>query len=131
MPFNWGPGRTISVKMPILSLKSRVSAADLIKMMLMKKKSLLAIAVCLLMSGALLLAQEMKQVAVVTVDMSQGESMVSVKFLGPVDESRPVVIESRDGKVRETRSVDHVYEGYILLSKRLQHDFLAGSRVFQ
>lgn len=84
-----------------------------------------------LSAGAFLWSQKWEQVAVLATDVSRDESDLHVILMGSVAVDRLVLIESRDGKVKDTYEVKHVYENHVLLKERVDHVFLAGSRIYQ
>ena len=83
------------------------------------------------LSGAFLWAQKWQQVAVLVIDVSRDESDLSVSFVGTVAVDRLILVESRDGSIRDSYAVKHVLEKHVLLKQRLRHEFLAGSRIYQ
>lgn len=86
----------------------------------------------LLLSGiTLLLAQEWEYVARVASDASTDETSVLLEIFQPIQPGRLIMIESRDGTVRQTYEVRHVYDHHIILETRLTRDFVAGSKVYQ
>lgn len=78
-----------------------------------------------------LFAQEWKYVGVVTSDASRGESAIVVKTDVAIVAGRAILIESRDGLVRGTYEVRHVYGQTVVLEKSLRETYVSGSRVYQ
>jgi len=76
-------------------------------------------------------AQQWEYVATLSSDASRDETILHVEVIKPVTEGRSILIESRDGAMREMYGVKHVYEGHILLDKKLKQDYLSGARIFQ
>ncbi|MFB3905611.1 MAG: hypothetical protein ACE15E_19365 [Acidobacteriota bacterium] len=92
--------------------------------------------ICLLFLGFLLssaasVAQKWQQVGVIEVDAFVEETVIQVDDPGSVVVDRAILIERRDGKLKDTYEVLHVYGHAVLLKQRLRHDFVAGSRVYQ
>ncbi len=81
--------------------------------------------------GTTLWSQEWEQVAVLVSDVSRDETELTVEFIRPVTLDRQILIESRDGSIRETYGVKHVYENHLLLKDKLTREFLAGSKIYQ
>jgi hypothetical protein len=80
---------------------------------------------------ASLFAQEWKYVGVIISDASRGESAIVVKVDAPIAEGRGILIESRDGTLRDVYRVQHVYENTIVLDKNLREPFVSGARIYQ
>ena len=98
----------------------------------MKRKHTVIVAILLCRFFlASLLAQEWKFVGVITADASRGESAILVKVDVPVTEGRALLIESRDGTLRDSYQVRHVYGHTVLLEKSLREPFLSGARLYQ
>ena len=76
-------------------------------------------------------AQQWEYVATLNSDASRDETILHVEFLKPVTEGRSILIENRDGTVRELYGVEHVYDDHILLDQRLSQAYLSGARIFQ
>lgn len=76
-------------------------------------------------------AQQWEYVATLSSDASRDETIVHVDVLKPITEGRSILIESRDGTVREVYGVDHVYDDHILLDRKLNQNYLSGARIFQ
>jgi len=92
--------------------------------------------ICLLFVGFLLssvavVGQKWQQIGVLEADAEQEESAVQVDDPGSVVVDRAILIETRDGKVKDTYEVLHVYGHAVILKERLRHDFTSGSRVYQ
>jgi hypothetical protein len=65
-------------------------------------------------------------------DCNRTETFVLVDDTSKVNELKPILIISRDGKYREVHGIRHVYDGrYIHLTERLLADFLSGARIYQ
>jgi hypothetical protein len=85
----------------------------------------------LLLAGGFALAEKWKQVAVLTSDAYQDETSVVVDNGAQIVVDKDVLIESRDGKTKETYEVKSVYGGVVMLKSHLKSPFDAGSRVYQ
>ncbi len=84
-----------------------------------------------LLAGGVALAEKWKQVAVLTSDACRDETSVVVDTGAQIVVDKDVLIESRDGKIKETYQVKSVYGGVLLLKSSLKSPFDAGSRVYQ
>lgn len=93
--------------------------------------AIVALGVVLVAITSVTSAQQWEYVATLSSDASRDETILHVEIIKPVTEGRSILIESRDGTVRETYGVDHVYEGHILLDRKLNQDYLSGARIFQ
>lgn len=92
--------------------------------------------ICLLLVGFLLsfaavVGQKWAQVGVLISDAEQEESLLQVDDPGSIVVDRSLLVETRDGKVKDTYEVLHVYGQTVLLKQRLRHDFTSGSRIYQ
>ena len=97
----------------------------------MKKGWIYLLFLGVLLSSAVLLGQKWQQVSVLESDAEQEESVIAVADANSVVVDRAILIESRDGKVKDTYEVLHVYGHAVLLKERLWYDFTSGARVFQ
>ncbi len=97
----------------------------------MRKGWICLLFVGFLLSSAALVAQKWQQVGVLESNAEAEESVIAVDDPGSVVVDRTIMIESRDGKVKDTYEVWHVYGHAVLLKERLRHDFAEGSRIFQ
>jgi len=98
---------------------------------MIKKKGML-LAVVLTVALALVgYADKWEYVATVVSDASKDESELLVDSGQSIVVDRPLLIELRDGTLRQTYGVRHVYGSHVLLKERLKRDFLAGSKVYQ
>jgi len=99
------------------------------------KKRLLAGAVLTFLIAVLfgqLAAQQWNYVARLSSDASRGESMIVVEAQEPIVGGRALMIEDRDGKVREVYGVHAVFDGFnVVLEQRLKRDYASGARVYQ
>ncbi len=84
-----------------------------------------------LLSSAALVAQKWQQVTVIVSDADASETVLLVDDGASVVVDRALLIESRDGKVKDTYEVLHVYGEIVLLKERLRHNFVSGSRLYQ
>lgn len=98
--------------------------------MKLKQPAIFAILFCSLFLVSLL-AQEWKYVGIVSSDASRGETSILVKTDVPIVEGRAILIESRDGTLRDTYEVRHVYGHTIILENPLRVPFVSGSRIYQ
>jgi len=92
--------------------------------------------ICLLFLGIVLstaavVGQKWQQVGVLEIDAYVEETAIQVDDPGSVVVDRTLMIESRDGKLRDTYEVLHVYGHAVLLKQRLRNDFTSGSRLYQ
>lgn len=76
-------------------------------------------------------AQQWEYVATLSSDASRDETILHVEVIKPISEGRSILIESRDGTVRELYGVDHVYHDHVLLDRKLNKSYLSGARLFQ
>ncbi|MBI4444398.1 MAG: hypothetical protein HY645_00700 [Acidobacteria bacterium] len=76
-------------------------------------------------------SQKWQQVAVLSTDVSADESDLTVRIQAPIAVDRLILLESRDGSLKETYEVKHVLGDHLLIKQKLKHSFLAGSRVYQ
>ena len=76
-------------------------------------------------------AQQWQYAGTITSDASAGETALTVEMERPVQVGRLILIESRDGLVRETYEVRHVYGHYIILESTLLMPYVSGSKIFQ
>jgi hypothetical protein len=100
-------------------------------MCFMKKGSISLFLIVLLMVGAAGLAQNWRQVAVLALDASRDQTFLTVDSPDHIVVDKAVMIESRDGKIKETYEVKHVYADTVILKDGLKTEFLAGSRLYQ
>ncbi|RPJ53159.1 MAG: hypothetical protein EHM23_31490 [Acidobacteria bacterium] len=84
-----------------------------------------------LLSSAGLVAQKWQQVSLLEANAEEEESTIAIADANSIVVDRAILIESRDGKVKETYEVWHVYGHSVLLKERLRHDFAEGSKVYQ
>ena len=85
----------------------------------------------LLLTGGIVMAQKWKQVAVLVSDVEPTETALVVDSGAQIVVDKDVMIESRDGKIRENYQVKSVYENVVLLRSSLKKSFDAGSRLYQ
>ena len=85
----------------------------------------------LLLTGGIAFAQKWKQVAVLVSDVERDETSLVVDSGAQVVVDKDVMIESRDGKIKENYQVKSVYENVVLLRSALKQPFDAGSRLYQ
>ncbi len=76
-------------------------------------------------------APKPQQVAVLTSDASGDETLLIVDTTTGVVVDKDLLIESRDGKVRETVVVKHVYGNSLVLKEKLKNAYVSGSRLYQ
>lgn len=97
----------------------------------MRKGWICLLFLSVLLSSAVVVAQKWQQVGMLEADAEQQESVVSVDDASAIVVDRAILIESRDGKIKDTYEVLHVYGHAVLLTERLRHDFTSGSRLYQ
>lgn len=97
----------------------------------MRKGWICALFLGFLFSSAVLVGQKWQQVGVIETDAYVEESAIAVADPGTIVVDRAIMIESRDGKLKDTYEVLHVYGHAVLLKQRLRHDFVSGSRLYQ
>jgi len=97
----------------------------------MRKGWICLLFVSFLLSSAALVAQKWQQVGVMERDAFVEETAIQVDDPGSVVVDRAILLESRDGKVKDTYEVLHVYGHAVLLKSRLRHNFTEGSRLYQ
>jgi len=98
----------------------------------MAKKLVVSIlVVVVLFLGTFLLAQEWKYVGIVAADASRDETGLTVEAVQPIQVGRLIMIESRDGKRRETYLVRHVYDHTVILESPLVSPYVSGSKLYQ
>ncbi len=97
----------------------------------MRKGWICLLFVSFLLSSAALVGQKWQQVGVIEIDAFVEESVIQVDDPGAVVVDKALMIERRDGKLKDTYEVLHVYGHAVLLKERLRHDFVSGSRLYQ
>ncbi|MFZ0428082.1 MAG: hypothetical protein WAO20_08185 [Acidobacteriota bacterium] len=95
-----------------------------------KQPAIFAILLCSLFFASLF-AQQWKLVGRIVSDVSKGETAIVFQSEAPVVAGKAILIESRDGTLRVTYQVRHVYDDTILLEEPLKEAFTAGSRLYQ
>ena len=86
------------------------------------------------LSGAFLWPQgpkEWRQVATLTNDVSEGQTLLDVKWTVPGKAARLILLESPDGTLAEVRTIENIYGNNVILKQRLENDFAKGSRLYQ
>ena len=86
------------------------------------------------LSGASLWPQgtkEWRQVAVLTNDVSEGQTLLDVKWIAPGRTARLILLESPDGLLAEVRTIENIYGNNVILKQRLENDFARGSSLYQ
>jgi hypothetical protein len=97
----------------------------------MRKGWICLLFVGFLLSSAVLVAQKWQQVGVLQNDAFVSETVLSVDDPGAITVDRALLIERRDGKLKDTYEVQHVYGHWVILKAPLRHEFVEGSRLFQ
>ena len=92
--------------------------------------SILVLGVVLAVVGSVL-AQQWQYVGVVTSDVSRDETSLLVDATQPIQAGKLILIESRDGLVRETYEVRHFYGHVVILEVPLKTAFVSGAKLFQ
>ena len=86
------------------------------------------------LSGAFLWPQgpkEWRQVATLTNEVSEGQTLLDVKWIAPGKEARLILLESPDGSLAEVRTIEKIYGDNVVLKQRLENDFSRGSSLYQ
>jgi hypothetical protein len=102
----------------------------------MKRACLLFLSLVVFFIGVTGFAQDAgtpkpQHVAVLTSDASATETQLIVDTSTGIVVDKDLIIESRDGKVKETVVVEHVYGSSLVLKARLKNSFLSGSKLYQ
>mgnify|MGYP001167307375 CR=1 FL=1 len=97
----------------------------------MKKGWICLLFAAFLLSSVAVVGQKWQQVGVLEADVFIDETVILVNDPGAIVLDRPMLIERRDGKLRDTYEVQHVYGHQVILKERLRHEFVEGSRLFQ
>jgi len=97
----------------------------------MKKAWICVILTLILLTAGVAYAQKWKQVAVLASDVEKTETALVVDSGTQIVVDKDVMIESRDGKIKENYKVKSVYENVVLLRDKLKQSFDAGSRLYQ
>jgi hypothetical protein len=92
--------------------------------------TVLIVGVVLVVAGSVV-AQQWQYVGLLTSDASTDESSLIVEVTQPIQAGKLIMIESRDGLVRESYHVRHVYGHVVILEERLTSAFVSGSKLFQ
>ena len=86
------------------------------------------------LSGAFLWPQgskEWRQIALLTNDVSEGQTLLDVKWIVPGRAARLILLESPDGRLAEVRTIEQIYGTNVVLKGRLENDFASGSSLYQ
>jgi len=102
----------------------------------MKRACLSLLSLVILLTGVAVYAQQAdtpksQQVAVLASDASRDETSLTVDTSTGIAVDKELVLESRDGKVKETVVVRNVYGHNLILKEKLKNEFLAGSKIYQ
>ena len=103
-------------------------------MMCFMLRGFLIVMVVLGLSGAFLWPQgskEWRRVAMLTNDVSSGQTLLDVKWIVPGKAARLILLESPDGSLAEVRTIENIYGNNIILKERLENDFATGSSLYQ
>ncbi len=103
-------------------------------MLFLMLRRFLIVMVVLGLSGAFLWPQgskEWRQVATLTNEVSDGQTLLDVKWIVPGKEARLILLESPDGALAEVRTIEKIYGDSVLLTQRLENDFPRGSSLYQ
>ncbi len=76
-------------------------------------------------------SKEWRQVALLTNDVSAGQTLLDVKWIAPGKAARLVLLESPDGLLAEVRTIENIYGNHVVLKRRLENDFASGSSLYQ
>ncbi len=76
-------------------------------------------------------ARQWGQVGMLTNDVSEGQTLLDVKWIIPGKAARLILLESPDGALAEVRKIENIYGNNVILNQRLENDFAKGSRLYQ
>ena len=88
----------------------------------------------ILLGGGVVWSQsspQWQQVGVLEADVSRGETLLLVEWIGNGTVGTAVLIESRDEGLTEVGAVSDIHGRHLVLKGRTQNHFKAGSRVYQ
>ncbi len=66
-----------------------------------------------------------------TNDVSEGQTLLDVKWIAPGKAARLILLESPDGSLAEVRRIESIYGDHVVLKQRLENDFARGSSLYQ
>ncbi len=66
-----------------------------------------------------------------TNDVSEGQTLLDVKWIVPGMAARLILLESPDGALAEVRTIENIYGNQVILKERLENDFASGSSLYQ
>jgi hypothetical protein len=89
------------------------------------------IALLLALTMVVATAQKWKLVTNLATDLSRDETILAVDSGKGIVVDRDILLETRDGKIKERCRVKHVYGTSVILYQGVRHDFPAGSPVYQ
>ena len=72
-----------------------------------------------------------RSVAMLTNDVSAGQTLLDVKWIAPGKAARLILLESPDGSLAEVRMIENIYGNHVVLKRRLENDFASGSSLYQ
>ncbi len=76
-------------------------------------------------------ARQWRQVGMLTNDVSEGQTLLDVKWTIPGKAARLILLESPEGTLAEVRTIENIYGNNVILKQRLENDFARGSRLYQ
>ena len=76
-------------------------------------------------------ARQWRQVGMLTNDVSEGQTLLDVKWTVPGKAARLILLESPEGTLAEVRTIENIYGNNVILKERLENDFAKGSRLYQ
>ena len=76
-------------------------------------------------------ARQWRQVGMLTNDVSEGQTLLDVKWTVPGKAARLILLESPEGALAEVRTIENIYGDNVILKQRLENDFARGSRLYQ
>ncbi|MFB3142706.1 MAG: hypothetical protein ACE1Z2_07840 [Acidobacteriota bacterium] len=76
-------------------------------------------------------SRQWRQVGMLTNDVSEGQTLLDVKWIIPGKAARLILLESPDGALAEVRKIENIYGNNVILNQRLENDFAKGSRLYQ
>ena len=76
-------------------------------------------------------ARQWRQVGMLTNDVSEGQTLLDVKWTVPGTAARLILLESPEGALAEVHTIENIYGNNVILKQRLENDFARGSRLYQ
>ncbi len=76
-------------------------------------------------------SRQWREVGMLTNDVSEGQTLLDVKWTVPGMAARLILLESPNGALAEVRTIENIYGNNVILKDRLENDFAKGSRLYQ